>query len=93
MRDSLYEYVRDTGRNIVNDAEKDKEQNTYVEPLLALKDKYDRLLAAAFTNDKQFQHSINQVYILTAVSLSLPSSSTDIYCSFFVPSSCSQSIP
>lgn len=39
-----------------------KEQGTYVQSLLDLKDKYDKLLAAAFNNDKTFQHSLNQAF-------------------------------
>ena len=41
-----------------------------VPPVFGVAYGFSDLLARAFTNDKQFQHSINQVYILTAVSLS-----------------------
>jgi cullin 3 len=61
MRDLMSSYVRETGKAIVNDEEKAKEQGSYVQCLLDLKDKYDKLLSAAFNNDKTFQHSLNQV--------------------------------
>lgn len=38
-----------------------KETGAYVQNLLDLKDKYDKLLTAAFNNDKTFQHALNQV--------------------------------
>eukprot|EP01111_Echinosteliopsis_oligospora_P008697 TRINITY_DN2462_c0_g1_i1.p1 TRINITY_DN2462_c0_g1~~TRINITY_DN2462_c0_g1_i1.p1 ORF type:complete len:745 (-),score=221.56 TRINITY_DN2462_c0_g1_i1:110-2344(-) len=62
MKDLMSSYVRDCGSAIVNDEEKAKEQGTYVQSLLTLKDKYDKLLSAAFNNDKSFQHSLNQSF-------------------------------
>jgi cullin 3 len=44
------------------DEEKNKAPKLYVQALLDLKDKYDRLLTTAFLNDKNFQHAINQAF-------------------------------
>lgn len=62
MRDMMSNDVKEIGKAIVTDEEKAKEQGTYVQSLLDLKDKYDKLLAAAFNNDKTFQHSLNQAF-------------------------------
>eukprot|EP01112_Ceratiomyxa_fruticulosa_P003545 TRINITY_DN1386_c0_g1_i3.p1 TRINITY_DN1386_c0_g1~~TRINITY_DN1386_c0_g1_i3.p1 ORF type:complete len:747 (+),score=118.94 TRINITY_DN1386_c0_g1_i3:321-2561(+) len=62
MRDTMSNYVKEIGKELVTDEEKQKEQGTYVQQLLDLKDKYDRLLAQAFSNDKTFQHSLNQAF-------------------------------
>lgn len=62
MRDLMSNDVREIGKAIVMDEEKAKEQSTYVQSLLDLKDKYDKLLSAALSNDKTFQHSLNQAF-------------------------------
>jgi cullin 3 len=62
MRDLMSNDVREIGKAIVNDEEKAKEGGTYVQSLLDLKDKYDKLLSAALNNDKTFQHSLNQAF-------------------------------
>lgn len=46
---------------MVTDEEKQKDVLAYVQGLLDLKDKYDKLLQQAFSSDKTFQHTINQV--------------------------------
>lgn len=62
MRDMMSNDVKEIGKAIVTDEEKAKELGTYVQSLLDLKDKYDKLLAAALNNDKTFQHSLNQAF-------------------------------
>jgi len=62
MKDKISNYVRETGKKLVNDPNKQKNPDQYVQSLLDLKDKYDKLLANAFNNDKTFQHSINQSF-------------------------------
>lgn len=62
MRDMMSNDVKEIGKAIVTDEEKAKEQGTYVQSLLDLKDKYDKLLASALNNDKTFQHSLNQAF-------------------------------
>lgn len=55
-------FVSGTGKAIVTDSLKTKEsKETYVQALLDLKDKYDKILGAAFNKDKTFVHALNQV--------------------------------
>ncbi|EGG25040.1 cullin C [Cavenderia fasciculata] len=62
MKDVISKHVREIGREIVMDEEKTKEQGTYFQSLLDLKDKYDNLHINAFFNDKQFQHTLHQSF-------------------------------
>lgn len=62
MKDKISNFVRETGKALVTDPEKSKNPKLYVQSLLDLKDKYDRLLTQAFLNDKNFQHAINQAF-------------------------------
>ncbi|EGC36121.1 hypothetical protein DICPUDRAFT_151475 [Dictyostelium purpureum] len=72
MKDVISGYVKEIGKSIVMDEEKvkllliiymnTKEQGTYFQSLLDLKDKYDNLLSNALFNDKQFIHSIQQAF-------------------------------
>jgi len=62
MREKISNFVRETGKALVTDEEKNKNPQLYVQSLLDLKDKYDGLLTGAFTNDKNFQHAINQAF-------------------------------
>jgi len=62
MRDKISNFLRETGKALVTDEEKNKAPKLYVQSLLDLKDKYDKLLSGAFLNDKNFQHSFNQAF-------------------------------
>ena len=62
IKDQLSAYIRDCGRRVVQDEERMKDPSTYVQALLDIKEKYDRLLALAFMADKTFQHAINQAF-------------------------------
>jgi len=62
MKDKIATFVKETGKKMVVDPNKQKNPDQYVQSLLDLKDKYDKLLAQAFNNDKTFQHSINQAF-------------------------------
>ncbi|KAF2077580.1 hypothetical protein CYY_001121 [Polysphondylium violaceum] len=62
MKEVISTYVKEIGKEIVMDEEKTKEQGTFFQSLLDLKDKYDHLLQFAFYNDKQFIHSIHQAF-------------------------------
>jgi hypothetical protein len=44
MREKISNFVRETGKELVTDEEKNKNPQLYVQALLDLKDKYDRLL-------------------------------------------------
>jgi len=54
--------VKETGKQIVTDPVNQNKQNSYVQALLNLKDKYDNILTKAFHNDKNFQHTLNQAF-------------------------------
>jgi len=62
MREFLSNYVRETGKTLIMDDEKQKDHLALVQSLLDLKDKYDKLLTLAFTNDKQFTQTLNQAF-------------------------------
>jgi cullin 3 len=61
MKDIISNFVRETGKALIMDEEKQKEHLFLVQSLLDLKDKYDKLLSAAFSNDKMFMQALNQV--------------------------------
>eukprot|EP01133_Synstelium_polycarpum_P018802 gene18802-22488_t len=62
MKEVISTHVREIGKDIVTDEEKAKEQGTFFQSLLDLKDKYDKLHYSAFYNDKQFQHTLHQSF-------------------------------
>lgn len=61
MREILSNYVRETGKALILDEEKQKDHLVLVQNLLELKEKYDKILFQAFNNDKQFTSTLNQV--------------------------------
>eukprot|EP01123_Difflugia_compressa_P006943 TRINITY_DN1936_c0_g1_i1.p1 TRINITY_DN1936_c0_g1~~TRINITY_DN1936_c0_g1_i1.p1 ORF type:complete len:564 (-),score=89.63 TRINITY_DN1936_c0_g1_i1:299-1795(-) len=62
MRQVLGDFVRETGKQIVESPENQNKETTYVQQLLDLKQKYDNILAKAMGNDKNFQHALNQAF-------------------------------
>lgn len=62
MREVMSKLVKETGKQIVTDPANQEKQNSYVQALLDLKDKYDVILGKAFLNDKNFQHTLNQAF-------------------------------
>jgi cullin 3 len=61
MREIMSNYIKETGKALIMDEEKQKEHLVLVQKLLDLKDKCDKLLSAAFSNDKLFTQAVNQV--------------------------------
>lgn len=61
LRTGMGTLLRETGRALVNDAERAKEPVDFVQRLLAEKDKYDTIIARSFGGDKQFANALNQV--------------------------------
>lgn len=61
MREIISNYVRETGKALITDEEKQKDHLGLIQSLLDLKDKYDKLLKAAFNDDKYFTQALNQV--------------------------------
>eukprot|EP00854_Cymbomonas_tetramitiformis_P023528 gene23528-28485_t len=60
MRDSMSEYLRETGKHLVLDPERIKDPVEYVQRLLDERDKMDDIIKKSFHNDKTFQHTLNQ---------------------------------
>jgi cullin 3 len=50
MREKISNFVRETGKALVTDEEKNKNPQLYVQALLDLKDKYDRLLTGTYAS-------------------------------------------
>lgn len=59
MKTVLGNYVKEVGKATVNDPS--NKENAYVSALLQLKEKYDTILISAFSNDKGFQRTLNNV--------------------------------
>jgi len=62
MRDMQSVYVKDIGKTLIMDEEKQKEHLLLIQNLLDLKDKYDTILLLAFNNDKIFVQNLNQAF-------------------------------
>ncbi|XVF60511.1 hypothetical protein PTKIN_Ptkin08bG0053200 [Pterospermum kingtungense] len=62
IRDVMTSYIRDTGKQLVTDPERLKDPVDFVQLLLDLKDKYDRIITSAFSNDKTFQNALNSSF-------------------------------
>ncbi|KAK4280998.1 hypothetical protein QN277_012548 [Acacia crassicarpa] len=55
-------YIRDTGKQLVTDPDRLREPVDFVQRLLDLKDKYDKIITLAFNNDKTFQNALNSSF-------------------------------
>ncbi|KAE8718246.1 Cullin-3 [Hibiscus syriacus] len=62
VRDVMTSFNRDTGKQLVTDPERLKDPVDFVQHLLDLKDKYDKIITAAFSNDKTFQNALNSSF-------------------------------
>lgn len=62
MRNVMGTLVKETGKAIVEAPENQSKEKSFVQSLLELKDKYDKVLSIAFVNDKNFQHGLNQSF-------------------------------
>ncbi|GAV72337.1 Cullin domain-containing protein/Cullin_Nedd8 domain-containing protein [Cephalotus follicularis] len=60
--DVMTSYIRDTGKHLVTDPEKLKDPVDFVQRLLDLKDKHDKIINLAFSNDKTFQNALNSSF-------------------------------
>ena len=56
-------HLRDTSKQFVTDPEKLKDLVDFVQYLLDMKDKYDKMIGMAFSNDKKFQNALNSLLI------------------------------
>ena len=62
VRDVMTSFIRDTGKQLVTDPERLKDPVDFVQRLLDLKDKYDKIISSAFNNDKTFQNALNSSF-------------------------------
>eukprot|EP01119_Soliformovum_irregulare_P018177 TRINITY_DN5521_c0_g1_i1.p1 TRINITY_DN5521_c0_g1~~TRINITY_DN5521_c0_g1_i1.p1 ORF type:complete len:734 (+),score=232.83 TRINITY_DN5521_c0_g1_i1:107-2308(+) len=62
MRDIMSNYIRETGKTLIMDEEKLKEHLALIQTILDMKDKYDKLLSQAFSQDKLFLQTLNQAF-------------------------------
>ncbi|XWS32861.1 hypothetical protein CRYUN_Cryun22dG0026500 [Craigia yunnanensis] len=62
IRDVMTSYIRDTGKQLVTDPERLKDPVDFVQLLLDLKDKHDKIITSAFSNDKTFQNALNSSF-------------------------------
>ena len=62
VRDVINLYIWDTGKQLVADLERLKDPVNFVQCLLDLKDKFDKIISLAFNNDKTFQNALNSSF-------------------------------
>lgn len=62
VKDVMTSYVRDVGKQLVTDPERLRDPVDFVQRLLDLKDKYDKIITLAFNNDKTFQNALNSSF-------------------------------
>ncbi|KAL1291482.1 hypothetical protein HN51_059999 [Arachis hypogaea] len=62
VKDVMTAFVRDTGKQLVMDPERLRDPVDFVQRLLDLKDKYDKIINMSFTNDKTFQNALNSSF-------------------------------
>ncbi|PWA39388.1 cullin 3 [Artemisia annua] len=62
IRDVMTVHLRETGRHLVSDGERLKDPVDFVQRLLHIKDKHDKIINLAFNNDKMFQNALNSSF-------------------------------
>jgi len=62
MKTLLSELVKNTGKSIVEHPDNEKKPAVFVQSLIELKDKYDKILTQSFENDKHFVLTVNQAF-------------------------------
>ncbi|KAI9118989.1 hypothetical protein K1719_009664 [Acacia pycnantha] len=62
VKEVMTSYIRDTGKQLVTDPDRLREPVDFVQRLLDLKDKYDKIITLAFNNDKTFQNALNSSF-------------------------------
>ncbi|KAH1064238.1 hypothetical protein J1N35_029225 [Gossypium stocksii] len=62
IQDVMTSHLRETGKQLVTDAERLKDPVEYVQRLLDEKEKYDGIISLAFSNDKTFQNALNSSF-------------------------------
>ncbi|KAJ6825739.1 cullin-3A-like [Iris pallida] len=62
IRDVMTSHLRETGKQLVTDPERLKDPVDFVQRLLNEKDKHDKIISTAFSNDKTFQNALNSSF-------------------------------
>ncbi|XP_022733424.1 cullin-3A-like [Durio zibethinus] len=62
IRGVMTSHLRETGKQLVTDAERLKDPVEFVQRLLDERDKYDNIISLAFSNDKTFQNALNSSF-------------------------------
>ncbi|KAK6919840.1 Cullin protein, neddylation domain [Dillenia turbinata] len=62
IRDVMTAHIRETGKQLVTDPERLRDPVEFVQRLLDEKDKYDKIINLAFSNDKTFQNALNSSF-------------------------------
>ncbi|CAM9805306.1 unnamed protein product [Choristocarpus tenellus] len=62
LRGSMCDYVKTTGRALVTDQESAKDPVAFVQGLLGLRDKYDRIVEEAFRGEKKAQKRLKEAF-------------------------------
>ncbi|XP_010512017.1 PREDICTED: cullin-3B isoform X2 [Camelina sativa] len=62
VRDVMTLHLREMGKQLVTDPEKSKDPVEFVQRLLDERDKYDKIINLAFSNDKTFQNALNSSF-------------------------------
>lgn len=62
IREVMTSHLRETGKQLVTDPDKLRDPVDFVQHLLNEKDKYDKIISAAFNNDKTFQNALNSSF-------------------------------
>lgn len=62
IREVMTSHLRETGKQLVTDPDKLRDPVDFVQRLLNEKDKHDKIISAAFNNDKTFQNALNSSF-------------------------------
>lgn len=62
LRSAMCEYVKKQGMDLISDQESEPQPVKFVESLLQLRDKYDRIVKEAFKDEKQAQKKLKEAF-------------------------------
>ncbi|CAD7698288.1 unnamed protein product [Ostreobium quekettii] len=62
VKEVMANYVKDTGRQLVQDPERSKDPVGFVQGLLDLREKYELIIKQAFKEDRNFRNALNQAF-------------------------------
>lgn len=61
VKEEMASFVKETGKQLVQDPERSKDPVGFVQGLLDLRDKYEVIIKRAFKEDRNFRNALNQV--------------------------------